>query len=324
MKTFFKVVGLVLLVIVALAGIGVSYLSLRKPAQRAASQTKVELTPERVARGEYLVHHVGACFDCHSERDQKAYALPFKPGREGVGGFVWDKRIGFPGTLVAANLTPDPATGLGSWTDGEIIRAIREGVDRDGNALFPIMPYTHLRNMSDDDVQAIVAYLRTLKPQRWDAPKKSLDVPLNFIVKFIPEPVEGPVAAPNRNDTIAYGKYLTQIASCQECHTPKDDKGNQLPGQDFAGGFEMHTPDFKVTTANITPHPNNWVGQVSKEQFIARFRSFASYAPAAAQKNRNTLMPWISYSGMSDQDLGAIYDYLKTVKPIDKKIDPWG
>ena len=324
MKTFFKVVGIVLLVIVALAAIGVSYLSLRKPAQHAASTVKVEITPERVARGNYLVNHVGACFDCHSEREQSAYALPFKPGREGVGGFIWDKRIGFPGTLVAANLTPDRDTGLGSWTDGEIIRAIREGVDRNGNALFPIMPYTHLRNMSDDDVQAIVAYLRTLKPQRWDAPKKALNVPLNFIEKFVPKPIDGPVAAPDRANTVAYGKYLTQIASCQECHTPKDDKGNPIPGQDFAGGFELHTPDFHVTTANITPHPSNWVGQVSKEQFIARFRAFANYQAVPAPKNRNTLMPWISYSKMSDEDLGAIYDYLKTVKPVEKKINPWG
>ena len=83
---------------------------------------------------------------------------------QGVGGIVWNEQIGFPGTLVASNITPDPDTGLGKWTDGEIIRAIREGVDRDGNALFPIMPYSHFRNMSEEDAQAIVAYLRSLPP----------------------------------------------------------------------------------------------------------------------------------------------------------------
>jgi mono/diheme cytochrome c family protein len=325
MKTFFKVAGIVLLVVVALAAIGVSYLTLRKPAQQPASAEKIEATPERVARGKYLVHHVSICLDCHSERTM-AYALPFKPGREGVGGFVWDKRIGFPGTLAASNLTPHPDTGLGKWTDGEILRAMREGVDREGNALFPIMPYGHFRHMSDDDAKAIVAYLRTLKPQHYAKPAKSLDLPLNFIEKFIPKPVTAPVPAPDRGDSVAYGKYLVSIGACGECHTPKDDKGNSLPGMELAGGWEMHAPEFRVVTANITPHPSNWVGQCTKEEFIGRFRAFAGFtvdtAPPAP-KGKNTLMPWIAYSAMTDEDLGAIYDYLKTVKPVDHKVNPF-
>lgn len=325
MKTFFKVVGLVVLVVVALAAIGVSYLALRKPAQRPAAAEKIEGTPERVARGKYLVHNVSICLDCHSERTY-AYALPFKPGREGVGGFVWDRKIGFPGTLAAANLTPDPETGLGKWTDGEILRAMREGVDREGRALFPIMPYGHYRSMSDEDAKSIVVYLRTLEPQRYERPAKSLDVPLNFIEKFVPKPVEAPVAAPDRSDTIAYGKYLTTIAACGECHTPKDDKGNSLPGMEFAGGFEMHTPQFRVVTSNITPHPTTFMGRATKEEFIGRFRAFSGYthetAPAAP-KGRNTLMPWIAYSGMTDEDLGAIYAYLRTVPPVENRINPF-
>lgn len=323
MKTFFKVVGIVVLVIVALAAIGVSYLSLRKPAQRAANPEKIEATPARVARGNYLVHHVTICFDCHSERTM-AYALPFKPGREGVGGFVWDKQIGFPGTVAAANLTPDPDTGLGQWTDGEILRAMREGVDREGNALFPIMPYGHYSSLSDEDAMSIVAYLRTLQPQRYDKPKRALNVPLNFIVKFIPKPLAAPVPQADPNDHHAYGQYLVTVAACGECHTPKDDKGKDLPGMDFAGGYEMHTPAFRVITANITPDPDTYIGKATKEEFIARFRAFANFttetAPPAA-KGRNTIMPWIAYSGMSDEDLGAIYDYLKTVKPVAHKVN---
>lgn len=325
MKTFFRVVGIVLLVVVALAAIGVSYLALRKPAQRPASAEKVEATPQRVERGKYLVHHVSICFDCHSERTM-AYALPFKPGREGVGGFVWDKRIGFPGTLAASNLTPDPDTGLGKWTDGEILRAMREGVDREGNALFPIMPYGHFRHLSDEDAKSIVVYLRTIAPQRYAEPVKSLDVPLNFIEKFVPQPLTAPVAEPNRSDSVAYGKYLVSVAACAECHTPKDDKGNPLPGMELAGGFEMHTLDFRVVTANITPHSSNWMGTCSKEEFIGRFRAFSGFtadtAPPAP-KGRNTLMPWIAYSGLTDEDLGAIYDYLKTVKAVENKVNPF-
>jgi mono/diheme cytochrome c family protein len=323
MKTFLKVVGITVLAIVALAAIGISWLALRKPAQQPPRAEKIEATPERLARGKYLVHHVTICFDCHSQRTT-AYGLPFVEGKEGVNGFVWDQKIGFPGVLAASNLTPDPETGLGKWTDGEILRAMREGVDREGNALFPIMPYSHFRAMSDDDAMAIVAYLRTLAPRRYEEPKKSLDVPLNFIEKFIPEPVSAPVAAPDRNNSVAYGKYLTTIGSCVECHTPKDDKGNPLPGQELAGGWEMHGPDFRVVTSNITPHPSTWVGQATKEEFIGRFRAFRNFTPATAPqapRGRNTLMPWITFSGMTDEDLGAIYDYLKTVPPNPKVVN---
>jgi mono/diheme cytochrome c family protein len=325
MKKFFKVVGIVVLLFIVLAAIGVTWLVMRKPSQRAASALRVEATPERLARGKYLVEHVSGCFDCHSERTA-AYGLPIKPGREGVGGFIWDKQIGFPGTLAAPNITPDAETGLGKWTDGEIIRAIREGVDREGNALFPIMPYGQYRDMSDDDAAAVVAYLRTVKPQRYERPKKALDPPMNVIEKFIPQPLAGPVAAPSPGNTVAYGAYLSKIGGCHECHTPKDDKGKSLPGKDLAGGFEMHTPAFRVVTANITPHPSTWMGRATKEEFIGRFHAFvgvnASNAPQA-QKGRNTLMPWLAYSGMTAEDLGALYDYLKTVPPVENEVNPF-
>ncbi|HEY0156050.1 MAG TPA: c-type cytochrome [Thermoanaerobaculia bacterium] len=326
MKTLLKVVGIVLLAVVALAAIGVTYLSVRKPAQRPASAVKVEVTPERVARGKYLVNHVAICFDCHSERTL-AYGMPFKPGQEGVRGFVWNNTTAFPGVLAAANITPDRETGIGAWTDGEIVRAMREGVNREGEALFPIMPYPHLRHLSDEDAYAIVAYLRTLKPQRYEEPEKKLDVPLNFIETFMPQPLEAPVPPPDRNDGLAYGKYLTTVASCSECHTTRDDKDQPIAGMEFAGGWEMHAPTFKVTTTNITPHPSTWMGKATKEEFIGRFRAFAGYNAATAPQapdGRNTLMPWISYAGMSDEDLGAIYDYLKTVKPVEKAVRPWG
>lgn len=324
MKTFFKVLGVAALAVVAIAAIGVSYLALRKPAQRPAPVVKVEATPERVARGKYLVHHVSICFDCHSERTY-AYALPFKPGREGVGGFVWNEQIGFPGTLAAANLTPDPETGLGQWTDGEILRAMREGVDREGKALFPIMPYGHYRHMSDEDAQSIVAYLRTLAPQRYAEPEKSIDPPMNFIEKFVPQPLESPVPPPDRSNEVAYGQYLVTIAACGDCHTPKE-KGKPVPGMEFAGGFEMHTPEFRVVTANITPHPSTYMGTATREQFIGRFRAFAGYTTETApqaEKGKNTLMPWIAYSGMTDEDLGAVYAYLKTLAPVENKVDPF-
>jgi len=325
LKRFLKVVAIALLAVVALAAIGVSYLALRKPDQQPASAEKIDATPQRLARGQYLVNHVSVCLDCHSERTP-AYGFPIKPGGEGAKGFIWNRDAKFPGILAAANITPDPETGLGNWTDGEILRAIREGVDREGNALFPIMPYGHYRNLSDEDAKSIVAYLRTLEPLRYEKPEKALDMPLPFIEKFIPKPVTAPVPEPNRADTLAYGKYLVDVAACAECHTPKNDKGESIAGMELAGGFEMHAPGVRVVTANITPHSSTWMGTATKEQFIARFKSFASInasnAPPA-DKGRNTLMPWLTYSGMTEEDLGAIYAYLKTVKPVENKVNPF-
>lgn len=325
MKTFVKIVAIAVLAVVTIAAIGVSYLALRKPDQRPAAAEKIEPTPERLARGRYLVNHVTICLDCHSARTP-AYGFPIKPGGEGANGFVWNADAKFPGVLAASNITSDPETGLGKWTDGEILRAMREGVDREGNALFPIMPYGHYRNLGDEDAKSIVAYIRTLAPLRYEKPKKALDMPLPFVEKFIPKPLETTVAAPDRSDTLAYGKYLVEIAACAECHTPKDDQGQGIPGMEFAGGFEMHGPGVRVVTANITPHPSTWMGTATKEEFIGRFKAFAnvnaSNAPQAA-KGKNTLMPWLTYAGMTEEDLGAIYTYLKTVKAVENKVNPF-
>jgi mono/diheme cytochrome c family protein len=318
MKTFLKVVGGIVLVALALVAGALTWLSLKKPASRPASAEKIESTSQRMARGEYLVEHVTVCLDCHSDHTN-GYAFPVKPGTEGQGGYIFDKQIGFPGVVAAQNITSDPDTGLGKWTDGEILRAMREGIDRNGDALFPMMPYEHYRHMSDEDAKSIVVYLRTLKPIRNQVPAKHLDFPVNFIAKFIPQPLSGPVTAPDpKSDHLAYGQYLTRIGGCYECHTPHDDHNALVEARPFAGGWQMKGPWGRVFTANITPAAHTFLGQATKEQFIGRFRSFsvfnANNAPAAP-KGANTVMPWIAFSKMTDEDLGAIYDYLKTVKP---------
>lgn len=325
MKKFLKVIGVIVLILLGVAALGIGYLSIRKPAQRPPGTEKIELTPQRVARGEYLVHHAADCVGCHSEREL-TFGMPIKAGRANVGGFTWDEKIEFPGSITAPNLTPDPETGLGNWTDGEILRAMREGVRHDGTALFPIMPYPNLRNMSDDDAKAIVAYLRTMKPVRTERPARKLNPPMNFIVKFMPKPLDGPVAAVDPNDTVAYGKYLTTIGGCRECHTPHADKGELVEERAFSGGWEMKGPWGRNVTSNITPHPTTYVGRATREEFIARFKSFATFDPATAPPlppGRNTVMPWLAASGMTEHDLGAIYDYLKTVPPIENNVNPF-
>jgi cytochrome c553 len=324
LKKFLKVLGVLALGAIALLGIGVSWLAIRKPAARPATAMKIEATPERLARGKYLVENVAECLGCHSDHVDR-FGLPIKPGTEGEGGFVFDAKLGVPGLVCAQNITPDPETGIGAWSDDEVLRAMREGVDRKGDALFPMMPYVHYREMSDEDAKAVVAYLRTLKPIRHGVPAKKIDFPVNLIVKFIPKPIEAPVTAPDpTKDHLAYGRYLTKIGGCYECHTPHDEKQRLDEARAYAGGWEMRGPWGRVITANLTPAPDSYVGRATKEEFIGRFRSFASMdastAPAA-QKGRNTVMPWLAFSHMTDADLAAIYDYLKTVPAVPNKVN---
>jgi len=319
MKTFLKVLGGVVLVVVALIAGGLSWLSLRKPAQNSPSSEKIEATPARLARGQYVVEHVADCLGCHSDHIM-AYSVPVKPGTEGQGGYIFDKKLGFPGVVAAQNITSDPTTGLGEWTDGEILRAIREGIDRNGDALFPMMPYQHFAHMSDEDAKSVVVYLRTLKPIKNQVPAKTLEFPVNFIVKFIPKPLTAPVPDPDRKNSVEHGKYLARIGGCYECHTPHDNHNNLDETQPFAGGWKMEGPWGRVVTANITPATDGFMKSATKQEFIGRFKAFASMSNAEVPKGNNTVMPWAAFAGMNDEDLGAIYDYLKTVKPVTNHI----
>ncbi|MGH9374317.1 MAG: c-type cytochrome, partial [Vicinamibacterales bacterium] len=144
------------------------------PKERPAPDMKAPRTPEAIERGRYLVEAMGGCAACHSPIDE---SRPGEYPQEGLrfAGRVWPADSGLPGTIVAPNLTPDPETGIGQWTDGEIVRAIREGVSRDGTPLFPFMNYPEYRNLSDADALAIVAYLRMQKPIRRDIGRTKLD-----------------------------------------------------------------------------------------------------------------------------------------------------
>ena len=127
-------------VAVAVLGCGIAYLELAVPKMRAAPEVKVAMTPERIERGRYIYEDVAHCDGCHSPRDWTKLMAPAIAETRGSG-LEFPPELGFPGKIVAPNLTPDPETGLGRWTDGEKLRAIREGVSRDGRALFPPMPY---------------------------------------------------------------------------------------------------------------------------------------------------------------------------------------
>lgn len=324
MKKIIRV--LLVLALLLIAGLAV-YMATFEPARRPAPDEKVEITPARVERGRYLAHHVTDCFGCHADRDWTRYAGPVK-GRPGVGGGCLTAQMGAPGLVCAPNITPDVDTGLGSWTDGEILRATREGIGRDGEALFPLMPYEEFRRMSDEDARSIVAYLRTVEPVRSSPPRTNLDFPVGFFIKMVPKPLDGPVPEPDRTDTVRHGEYLADIAGCKFCHSPVDRKQRVIPGRLLSGGHTFRGPWGEVSAPNLTAHETGLGdrSQRSRLEFIAIFRSFSDPMTVAARvgdgkDGRNTPMPWYAYAGMTDADLGAIYDYLHSLPPVENRVE---
>jgi mono/diheme cytochrome c family protein len=314
-----KILGVLLaLIVIAVAGVAL-YMTMSKPAQRPASTETVEITPARVQRGEYLAKHVTTCFACHSQPDWTRYAGPAQ-GPPGAGGDCLTGR-GIPGAICSPNITPDKETGIGAWTDGEILRAMREGVDRDGEALFPLMPYEEYSRMSDEDAWAIVAYLRSMPAVRYEAPPTHLDFPVGYFIKQVPKPLQGPVAGPDRSDPIRYGEYLTDISACKFCHSPVDEKHQVIPGKLFSGGHLLMGQWGRVRSSNLTSHETG-LGNRTKAEFIGLFRAFSDPSTAPVVKDgRNTGMPWWAYAGMSDEDLGAIYDYLRSLPPVENRVE---
>jgi mono/diheme cytochrome c family protein len=293
------------------------------PSSRPAPTEKVETNAELVSRGDYLANHVMVCVDCHSPKDKSRFTMPPQKGAEYSGGDCYGEEAGVPGKMCMSNITPDPQTGVGGWSDGQILRAIREGVDKDDNALMPGMPYPAYREMADEDVKAIVAYLRTVPAVSKQVPDNEFGWFIRHIFNTFPEPVEAPVAAPDRSNSVKYGEYLAKMGGCRDCHSPKS--GSSVDEDRlFAGGAEYKIPGVvDVRSANITPDKETGIGNMTKEQFIGRFKSFADQEAStpAVEPHRQTIMPWPLYAGMAEEDLGAIYDYLQSVKPISQKVE---
>ncbi|HTA28596.1 MAG TPA: c-type cytochrome [Bacteroidia bacterium] len=318
MKRVLKFLGIVIgIVIVGIGGV-LTYLGTAFPKVKAAPVMKIVATPEMLKRGYYLANHVCLCVDCHSQRDITKYGMPLIPGTIGQGGQVFDHSESFPGSFYARNITP---YNLGSWTDGEVYRAVTRGVDKDGKPLFPIMPYQNYGKLDTNDIKAVIAYIRTLPEVKNDVPKSKADFPMNFIMNTIPQEAT-PQAIPSKGDKVAYGKYIATAASCIDCHT-KQEKGKFI-GELFAGNFEFHMPDGStIRSANITPDKETGIGMWTKEMFLAKFKMYADsnyHIPTVDKGHANTLMPWDNYSGMDSSDLTAIFAYLQSVNPVKQQV----
>ena len=289
------------------------------PKSRAAPDMKAPSTPEAIARGKYLVHHVTACVGCHSKVDET------KPGD-----FYFPETLGqgrdfgeFPGSPIhirARNITPDEETGLGKWTDGEIVRAMREGVSRDGSPLFPQMPYlTYRETLSDDDALAIVAYLRTLKPIKNDPGKTDVKFPVSMFIRAVPQPLEAsPPPQPPVTDKLARGKWLLKAASCNDCHDGMNERMEKIPGKELAGGTKFPLPGDKyVHVPNITSDKATGIGAYTDEDLRRVFDE------GKGKDGRDLyMMPWSYYRGMTPEDKEALFAALREVPPVVNLVPP--
>ena len=296
------------------------YLKVALPNVGRAPDITVEPTPERLARGEYLANHVTVCIDCHSKRDWSRFSGPPAEGTIGMGGDLFDQKFGFPGKYYAKNITP---AGISRYTDGELFRVITTGVDKEGRALFPVMPYIYYGQMDEEDIMSIIAYIRTLKPIQNDVPESSSDFPMNLIINTIPKKAHL-TKRPEKNDVVNYGKYLVTSAGCIECHTMVD-KGQLITGTEFGGGREFPFPDGSmVRSSNISPDQATGIGAWNSETFIYFFHSLADSLTLNTKLmpgDFNSIMPWTMFGNMTDEDLTAMSEYLKTVNPIQNKVE---
>ena len=172
------------------------------PKARATTNRQFERTPDRLARGKYLVQGLLGCEGCHTPSDWTQHGAPKVAGQE-LAGQQFDVP-GMPGTVVAPNLTPDPETGSANWTDDQIARAIREGIKHDGSTLFPMMPYSEFKDMSDEDLASVVVYMRSVPPVRNPLPATKINFPVNLLVRSAPEPLTAAVEGPGGSREI-YG-----------------------------------------------------------------------------------------------------------------------
>lgn len=264
-------------------------------------------TANLVARGEYIVRNAADCGGCHaaSEKDPDG---PLSGGME-----FKDWRLG---TVRASNLTPDSATGLGTWSDADIVRALRNGQRKNGRVLAPVMPYEWLHGMSDADAFAVAQYLKSQRPVRNEVHQ---DPNLVFTVArlFLAPKEPMPVAAPPRGPTAAYGRYLADnVALCAHCHTPRGGIRDGYDNKRAYAGDASPPEGFPVSPSNITPDSATGIGRWTESDFIRTIRTGVD----PAGDTLHPIMPWRTIRRMTDDDLKAMYAYLRTIPAIHNEV----
>jgi hypothetical protein len=319
MKTVLKYASYLMAIVLLGIGVLLTYIKVALPDVGQAEDITIEYTQERIARGKYLANSVTVCMDCHSKRDWSKFSGPLVEGTFGQGGERFDQTLGLPGLFVSKNITPH---GISRYTDGELVRLITTGVNKEGKAIFPLMPYPYYGKMDTEDIYSIVAYVRSLTPINNDVEFSQPDFPMNFIINTIPKKAS-PQKRPEKTDQLAYGAYLTNASGCIECHT-QIDKGMIIPDVAFAGGREFPFADGSIVrSSNITSDKETGIGKWTEDMFIKKFKAYSdsTYVAESVQTGEfNSMMPWTMYTHMEADDLAAIFTYLKTIAPINNSV----
>jgi mono/diheme cytochrome c family protein len=295
MKWIGIIIGLLIMVVILIAAGLALYANMsfkRKIANRPLYPIQADLSPEGAARGKYLMEQAMLCTEaCHTPENGPALSGGFEEIQDGP----ISARLAFP------NLTSDPETGLGSWSDSEIARAIREGVDKDGVELV-MMPSFNYNALSDSDVSAIIGYLRTLAPTKNVIPPfnanllgKTMIVMGAFGPRTPQDPITNPKIGPQPG-TVEYGEYMVRLGACTDCHQ-----------KNLAGGPLPFSEPGSVPSANLTPG-GELVGWTEAD-FIRGVRE--GIKPGGDHLSED--MPRYQ---TSDEDLKAIFAYLKTLPAL--------
>lgn len=260
-----------------------------------AAQTPAE-------RGKYLVESIVGCGNCHTPQGPNGPVT----NRALSGGPPMVEENLF--TAHPSNITPDRETGIGKYTDAQVKLMIREGKRPDGSLVGPPMPFNFYRNLADADLDAIIAYLRTVPPVRNAVPKSVYNMPLP--PAWTP-PVTQPIVAPPRTDKVAYGAYLAgPLGHCLECHTPMGADGRfQFDTNLGAGGMKFHGPWGVSVSRNITSDPETGLGQWSDAEIEQAIRR-------GVDRHGRQLMPpmaYAYYAKVSAEDMSALIAYLRTL-----------
>ena len=275
--------------------------------------------PDVIRRGEYLVRGPAHCAACHTAKDEAGDANNGElPPLSGGRAFAADPL----GVIYSKNLTPDPETGIGRYTDAQIARMLRWSVRPDGKASVQLlMPFA---NLSDSDLTAIISYLRAQPAVRNPVPENRFTLIGKVVKSFAPvfkprtevRPVpESPAMAP----TVERGEYLARtVANCVGCHTKRDPISFAAISAEFSGGSEMEPssrpgadPSLWFVSPNITPARDSALSKFpDRETFVARFQKGGVH-------HLGSPMPWESFGQMSAGDLGALYEYLHSLPAQD-------
>jgi mono/diheme cytochrome c family protein len=283
------------------------------PRARPLTARRFESTTQRLERGRYIFMGLSSCVHCHSPFDRSQRGFPPVAGMTGVGQIFPEDS--FPGRIVAPNLTPDAQTGSGNWTDDQLARAIREGIGHDGRTLFPVMPYQNFREMSDEDVASVVVFLRSLPPVHHELPKTEITFPVKYLINSLPQPITSRVVAPDPGDRVQWGKYLVRMANCAGCHSARAADGRPLPGMDFAGGTPITIEGETTAGANLTPDASG-IPYYDEALFIKALRT-----GFVGTRQLSSVMPFVIFRNLSDDDLKAMFAYLKTLAPVHHRVD---